>query len=114
MNWSVVLTTAANRREAGRITRRLLDLRLAGCVNVIPRVRSSYWWKGKIENSREWLLLIKSRSSLVKKIEAEIRRVSSYECPEVIALPIRQGSRAYLAWLGESLRPPRRRRKSSR
>jgi periplasmic divalent cation tolerance protein len=109
--WVVVLSTAGNIREAHQVSRHLLRKRLAGCVNIVPHVRSSYWWKGKIESASECLLVIKSRANLFKKIHSEIKQISSYDCPEVIALKVRAGSKDYLSWLTQSLKPSARKGK---
>ncbi|PYU13226.1 MAG: divalent-cation tolerance protein CutA [Acidobacteria bacterium] len=102
----VVLVTCGTRDEAGRIAKRLVERRLAACVNVLDaRVRSTYRWKGKVETAEEILLLIKSSKKLFRAVRAEVERLHSYEVPEVIALPIADGSPAYLAWLAECLRP---------
>ncbi len=103
----VVLVTCGTRDEAGRITKDLVERRLAACVNVLDApVRSTYRWKGKVETAEEILLLIKSSKKLLPAVRAEVERLHSYEVPEVIALPIADGSPAYLAWLAESLCPP--------
>jgi len=78
--------------------------RLAACVNIIPgAVQSIYRWKGKVESARERLLLIKTSRKRLVKLRATVERVHSYDVPEFVALPIAAGSRAYLAWLEESL-----------
>jgi periplasmic divalent cation tolerance protein len=101
VGWSLVFTTASNEREAERIARHLLKQKWVACVNMLPRVHSLYWWKGKIEKSREWVLLIKTRARNFNRVSSEIQKISSYECPEVISVPIQKGSRDYLAWLSE-------------
>jgi len=78
--------------------------RLAACVNILPgAVQSIYRWKGKVESARERLLLIKTSRKRLVKLRATVERVHSYDVPEFVALPIAAGSRAYLAWLEESL-----------
>ena len=105
----VVLVTCGTPREAGRIAAELVRRRLAACVNVLEaRVRSTYRWKGKVETAAECLLLIKSSRKLFPKLRAAVERLHSYEVPEVIALPIVEGSPAYLRWLGECLQPAAR------
>ena len=103
----VVLVTCGSAGEADGIARALVGSRLAACVNVLESgVRSVYHWKGKIENAREFLLLIKTARKLVPALRWQIEKLHSYELPEVIALPIVDGSPAYLAWLNECLKPP--------
>ena len=100
----VILTTCGSVEEAERIARALVDGRWAACVNVLPGVRSFYRWKGAIEDSTEVLLLIKSSRSLFAALRSELERWHSYELPEVIALPVVEGSGGYLAWLEKELR----------
>jgi periplasmic divalent cation tolerance protein len=107
----VVLVTCGSEEEASRIARRLVEARLAACVNILESpVLSIYRWKGRIEKATEHLLLIKTRRSRLKALEAAVKRLHSYETPECIALPISEGSRGYLAWLEECLAPARRRK----
>ena len=100
----VVLSACATAEEAERIARALLDKRLAACVNVLPGARSLYHWRGAIEESAEWLLLIKSRRELFDELRGEIQRLHSYEVPEVLALAIVDGAPAYLEWMGRELK----------
>jgi periplasmic divalent cation tolerance protein len=100
----VVLVTAASLKEARKIARGLVEARLAACVNVIPPVESIYRWQGKIENSRERLLVIKTAREIFAEVEAEIRKLHSYTNPEIICLPIIDGSREYLDWVAQSVK----------
>jgi len=103
----VVLVTCANAAEARRIARGLVEKRLAACVNLLDTpVRSVYRWKGKVETAWERLLVIKTSRKRLAAVRREVERRHSYEVPEVIALAIAAGSRAYLRWLGENVRPP--------
>ena len=105
----VVLITCSSEEEASRIARALVAERLAACVNILEcPVRSIYRWKGRVETAMEHLLIIKTRRARLAALEAAIKRLHSYDTPEVIALPIAAGSRRYLAWLDESVRPPAR------
>jgi len=91
------------------IARQVVAEHLAACVNVFEsRVNSIYRWKGKVKHSREVLLLIKTSRRRLAKLRAEIARLHSYDVPEFIALPIVFGSPAYLRWIDQSLRGPRR------
>jgi len=99
----VVLTTCDSAEQAGRIARHLVEQRVATCVNIVPAIRSIYRWKGKVEDSAELLLVIKSRRDLFTRVQAEIEKVHSYEVPEIVALPIVEGSEEYLAWLDREL-----------
>ena len=100
----VVLVTVGNVKEARRIARGLVGTRLAACVTLSGPAISIYRWQGKIETSRERLLVIKTSREIFPEVEAAIRRLHSYATPEIICLPIVDGSRDYLEWLGQSLR----------
>jgi periplasmic divalent cation tolerance protein len=100
----VVLVTAPSLDEARKIARGLVEARLAACVNVVPPVESIYRWQGKIENSRERLLVVKTAREIFAEVEAAIRKLHSYTNPEIICLPIIDGSRDYLDWLAESMK----------
>ena len=99
----VVLVTAGSAAEGERVARALVEERLAACVNRIAAVQSVYRWQGKVEQSAEELLVIKTRSDLFAALEKRVRELHSYSVPEVIALPITNGSEAYLKWLGEQV-----------
>ncbi len=99
----VVLTTCASDEEAARIARALVEKRLAACVNVMPASRSFYRWKGAIEDDQESLMVIKSSRGLFDQLRVEIEKLHSYELPEVIAVPIVDGSEGYLEWLDREL-----------
>ncbi len=95
----VVFITASSAEEAQRITDDLLAARLVACVNTIPEVSSRYWWQGKIENTCEALLIAKTRTALLNDIIKHVKKLHSYEVPEIIALPITGGSTDYLNWV---------------
>lgn len=99
----VVISTCGSREEAHQLARALVEKRLAACVNIMPGVRSVYHWKGEIEEEEETLLVIKSSRLLLDDLRAEIERLHSYDVPEVIALPILDGSEKYLSWLAHEL-----------
>jgi periplasmic divalent cation tolerance protein len=100
----VVMVTTANLNEARKIARALVESRLAACVNLLGPLESVYEWQGRIERSRERLLLIKTSRKLFHEVEAAIRKLHSYSTPEMICLPIVYGSRDYLDWLSDSLK----------
>jgi len=102
----VVLVTAASRRECRKIARHLVEAKLAACVNITQAVESLYRWEGKIADEKEFVLLIKSTRDLFPEIKAEISRIHSYHTPEIICLPIIDGSRNYLQWLSDSVKAP--------
>lgn len=99
----IVFSTCGSAEEAERIARALVSKRLAACVNLLPQVRSIYRWKGAVEDAQETLLVIKSSRALFDDLRAEIEKLHSYEVAEVIALPIVDGSEAYLEWLGREV-----------
>lgn len=100
----LVISTASSKQEARKITQRLLKLKLAACVNIVPAIESHYRWKGKKEMSREALLLIKTKDKLYPQLEKAIRSAHSYEVPEIIALRITRGSKNYFAWLEKAMK----------
>src|SRR5579863_8581390 len=95
----IVLSTAGSEDEARKIAHYLVEHRLAACVNIVPQIESIYRWQGKIESSREWLLLIKSSSERFAAIRDAIGELHSYDLPECIALSIEEGSADYLQWI---------------
>jgi periplasmic divalent cation tolerance protein len=99
-----VLTTTDKREDAEKIARILLEMRLAGCVQVVGPVSSLYWWKGEIEQAEEWLCIIKSREDLYGELEKTIRENHSYETPEIIAVQIVSGDRSYFEWMDAELK----------
>ena len=102
----VVLTTCDSEKHAEKLARHLLEQRVAACVNILPKARSIYRWKEKVEETAEWVLIIKSRRDLFAALRAEIQKLHTYEVPELIALPVVDGSEAYLAWLDAQLTTP--------
>jgi periplasmic divalent cation tolerance protein len=99
----VVLTTCDSQDQAGRLARHLIEHRLAACVNILPAARSVYRWKDQIEEAEELVLVIKSRRDVFEKVREAIAHLHTYEVPEVIALPVVDGSEAYLSWLDREL-----------
>jgi periplasmic divalent cation tolerance protein len=101
----VILVTCASEAEARRIATSLVSKRFAACGNVGgSTINSIYRWKGSVEKATEALLILKSTRKVFAKVEREIRRLHSYEIPEIIALPVVAGSQSYLQWLRESVR----------
>ena len=99
----VVLVTAGSVRECKRIAKHLLEEQLIACANVVPMVHSVYRWKGKITDEKECLMLLKTSRESFPSLQKEVEKLHSYSVPEVIALPIVDGSPNYLSWLVESL-----------
>ena len=95
----VVLSTCATEEEAARVARSLVEARVAACVTLVPGVRSVYRWQGAIQSSAEYLLIIKSSRQLFESLRAALEKVHTYEVPEVLALPVVDGSANYVHWL---------------
>ena len=102
-NKIVILCTCGSPEEAEKIARELVSQRLAACVSIVPGVRSLYQWKGAVEDSQETMLLIKSTRELFPRLQSELARLHSYEVPEIVALPVVDGSERYLAWIDTEL-----------
>ena len=104
----VVLVSCGKLAEAKRIARAVVKAELVACVNVMLNpVESIYRWKGNIEVSREYLLVMKSTARRLRELERMVRSMHSYDVPEFLVLPIVSGSREYLEWLIESVKPSR-------
>ena len=98
----VVLITAKNASEAKKISTALVDQKLAACCNILPAIRSIYRWEGKVCDDREVLMIVKTSRDAFSALEKKVKTLHSYAVPEIIALPIIEGSKPYLKWLGES------------
>ena len=99
-----VLISAPDADTARRIGRALVEERLAACANVVPGVQSIYRWRGAVEEASEVLLVVKTRASRADALAARVRSLHPYELPEVVVLPVRGGSRAYLQWVAAESR----------
>jgi periplasmic divalent cation tolerance protein len=97
----MIVTTASSKKEASKIAQCLIEKKLAACVQVFP-MTSFYSWKNKMEKSKEILLLIKTVKRNYKEIEKAIMKLHHYEVPEIIEIPIINGSRDYLFWISEN------------
>jgi periplasmic divalent cation tolerance protein len=113
MEYAVVLVTSGSADEAARISRTLVEERLAACVNIVPGLRSIYRWQGRIEEADEWLLVVKTARHALDRVVARVRSLHVYSVPEVVALPIDGGSAEYLRWLGEQVGLPQARQDGS-
>lgn len=102
MDALVVYITAPSEEEAARIARILVEERLAGCVNIVKDIRSIYSWQGKIEDAKEVLMIVKTQRQLFSALTARVKALHSYTVPEVIAMPIADGSEEYIKWLKEA------------
>ncbi len=97
----LVLVTCGSEEEASKIAHSLVEEHLAACVNILSPIRSIYRWEGKVCDGKEWLLMIKTQKRRFKELEKKVKSLHSYSVPEIIALPITQGSSSYLQWLTE-------------
>ncbi len=103
MSHQIVFMTTATKEEAENITRKLLDQKLIACANIVGPVTSLFWWKEKISQEKEFLVLMKTHSDIFDKLAAIIKQMHSYEVPEIIAVPIAKGEQTYLKWLNGTL-----------
>jgi periplasmic divalent cation tolerance protein len=107
----VILVTCGTLREARRIARAAVEAKFAACVNVVINpVESIYRWKGKVEVSREYLLVMKSTAKRLTELQRMVRSMHSYDVPEFLVLPVVSGSHDYLGWLVESVKLAQRKR----
>jgi periplasmic divalent cation tolerance protein len=97
--YAVVFITAKDAEEAEKIGKALVKRRLAACANTVPQVSSHFWWKDKLENTKESLLMVKTKESLVPDIVKAVKKLHSYSVPEIIAVPIIGGGEDYLDWI---------------
>lgn len=98
-----ISTTVAKRSDAEKIAKTLLDKKLSACTQIIGPIMSIYRWKGKLEKSKEWICVLKTKKNKYRKIEEVIKGVHPYELPEIIATPIVEGSREYLGWVRKEI-----------
>jgi periplasmic divalent cation tolerance protein len=104
LSYLIVLTTVPNQKEAKSLSGLLLRKRLTACVQISSAVKSYYWWKGKIEKSREFQLWIKTASSKFPQLLKTLKKHHSYDVPEVLAFPVSKGNPDYFAWLAGELK----------
>lgn len=100
----LVLSTTGSEDEARKIARHLVEHKLAACVNIVPQIESIYRWQGKVESSREWLLVIKTTVERFAEVQKAIRELHSYDLPECMAIAIDDGSSDYLQWIAQSVK----------
>jgi periplasmic divalent cation tolerance protein len=91
--------TASSHGEAESIAENLVSNKLAACVNILPKMKSFYWWDDKVCKDDELLLVAKTKTSLFKELEKAVKKLHSYDVPEIILLPIEEGSNTYLQWI---------------
>ena len=99
----VVVTTVGTEEQANQIAGELVARRHAACVNVVPGIRSTYRWKGKICRDGELLLIVKTLEEELPAVEATIRELHSYELPEILSFDVSYGEKGFLDWIRGSI-----------
>lgn len=99
VDYILVLTTVPDKTTGQEISRVLIEERLAACVTISGASESTYWWKDEITQDEEFILFIKTKSSLYTALEEKIKELHPYDVPEIIALPLLKGHEKYLDWL---------------
>jgi periplasmic divalent cation tolerance protein len=103
---TLLYITTSSPEEAQALGHTLVEERLAACANIIPGMRSVYWWEGKLETAAETVLILKTRDDLVSAATERVESLHSYACPCVLGLPVAAGSPAYVKWLLDETRSP--------
>ena len=101
MDALLVITNVPTMKVAQEMARRLIQERLAACVNLLPGVHSVYHWQGVIEEGQEVTMLIKTSEGCYAGLERTIVALHPNALPEVVALPINKGLPAYLQWINQ-------------
>lgn len=99
----IIFITTASKKEAEAIARDLVGRRLVACVNILPFVESVYTWKGRTQASKECLLMAKTDDRFFLKVEKAVKKLHSYECPEIVAFQLTRGSADYMRWMRGSI-----------
>jgi periplasmic divalent cation tolerance protein len=99
----LVLSNCGSEEEARKVAKALVETRVAACVNILPGIQSVYHWKGEIQEDAEWMLLIKSTRALFDNLVVELRKIHSYQVPEVLAIPVIAGDQDYLDWMDREI-----------
>jgi periplasmic divalent cation tolerance protein len=98
-DYILIYITASSAGEAEKIARALVEQRLAACTNIVPDIRSVFWWNQTVETEQEVLLMCKSTAALFPAIIKAVKALHSYEVPEIIGMPIILGAEDYLSWI---------------
>jgi periplasmic divalent cation tolerance protein len=100
--FAIVLVTAPDLKTARSLAKSALSARLIACANLIPKIESHYWWRGKIESGSEVLLVLKTQKSKLAALEKLMLALHPYDTPEFVVLPLSAGNKKYLDWLAEN------------
>lgn len=103
MTYCIINCTTENKEDAKEIAKHLVEKKLIACCNIIPSITSIYEWENELCCDEECLMIMKTRTSLFKEVEREIKKIHKYETPEIICLPITDGSNEYLSWVNEQV-----------
>ncbi|MEM5797195.1 MAG: divalent-cation tolerance protein CutA [Candidatus Aenigmatarchaeota archaeon] len=104
MGYSILFATCPNFKSAKKISKNLLNKKIVACVNILPIIKSEYWWKGKIESHSEVLMIMKTKTNLYKQVEKEVKKMHSYTIPEIISFKIDKGNKDYLDWISSVMK----------
>ena len=99
----LVLTTTDKKSVARKIGKELLKQKLIACYSILPPMESSYWWKGKIANEKEYQVILKTKKEHFEKIEKIIKNLHTYDLPEVISIDIQKSGKGYLKWIDREM-----------
>ena len=103
MTYILVMITTSSREEAEKIAKTLLEKKLIACANIFGPASSRFWWQGKIDEAEEYVVFMKTEERLFEEVAKHVKRLHSYEIPEIIALPIVKGFKPYLEWISNNL-----------
>jgi periplasmic divalent cation tolerance protein len=104
MGYGVVFITTSSKKEAEEIAEALVSSGVAACANIIADIKSVFMWRGKKQTCRESLLIIKTKANKFGQLKKKVKKIHSYEVPEIIFLPIVKGDARYLNWIKEVVR----------
>lgn len=103
-DYIMVLTTTGSEHKAEEISKELVEQELSACVQVYGPIKSTYSWKGEVTSGEEWVCLVKTHRDFYESLESKLKEIHSYENPEIVALPIIDGSEDYLDWIDDNVK----------
>lgn len=101
MKYIIVFITASSQKEAEKIAHAIIDAEAAACVNIVPKIKSVFKWRGEKKTAEETLLIAKTLQAKFARLREKVKAVHSYEVPEIISIPISEGDEGYLNWIAE-------------